>query len=194
MTEIFSELTKDAALQAFLNSNLQPIDGNNEIGGYRWKYHVDAMVEGIVNILSFSSEDMLYHGPTVVLKAGKSDFVRTKHVDTIKTLFPNYRLVTVRDSGHWLHAEFPEEFHNEVEQYNQNAKKIDYFVGVNKNNFMVWFSHDLGVCSEVNTKKDNDIGIEIHPTDINDDTSVDSLFQFISNNTSNLNSTNTIIL
>ena len=35
-----------------------------------------------------------------------------------------------------------EEFHNEVEQYNQNAKKIDYFVGVNKNNIMVWFSHD----------------------------------------------------
>ncbi len=34
-----------------------------------------------------------------------------------------------------------EEFHNEVEQYNQNAKKIDYFVGVNKNNLMVWFSH-----------------------------------------------------
>ena len=117
VTEIFSELTKDAALQAFLNSNLQPIEGNNEIGGYRWKYHVDAMVEGIVNILSFSSEDMLYHGPTVVLKAGKSDFVRTKHVDTIKTLFPNYRLVTVRDSGHWLHAEKPEETASMLHQF-----------------------------------------------------------------------------
>jgi len=103
--EIFSQLTKDSALQAFLSSNLLPIEDIDGIVGYRWKYNVDAIVDGMKNILDFPVGNQIYNGPTVVLKAGNSDFVKTKHVDRIKTLFPNYRLATVRGCGHWLHAE-----------------------------------------------------------------------------------------
>ena len=54
------------------------------------------LVDGVDNILDFPVESQVYDGSTVVLKAGNSDFVKTKHVDRIKSSFPNYTLVAVR--------------------------------------------------------------------------------------------------
>jgi esterase len=53
----------------------------------------------------------------LILKAGKSDFVKTKHVDAIKRLFPVYTLATLRDCGHWLHAEKPLETADAVHRF-----------------------------------------------------------------------------
>ena len=104
---ILDSFTTDPALQAFLSSNLQTKQGVGAIG-YEWKYHVNALVDGIPSILSFPTQNT-FNGPTVVVKAGNSNFVKSRHVEPIKRLFPDYRIVTIRDCGHWLHSEKPAE-------------------------------------------------------------------------------------
>ena len=121
LEKIFCKLTKDTALQAFLSSNLQLTECDDGSKGYIWKYNVDALVDGVINVLDFPVENQVYIGPTLVVKAENSNFVRTKHVDRIKSLFPNYRLATVRKCGHWLHAEKPLETANILCQFIEYA-------------------------------------------------------------------------
>ena len=87
---ILEKFTSDENLQAFLSSNLQPKEG----GGFAWKYHVDPLYDNISSVLSFNPSST-FSGPTVIVKAGSSDFVKTKHVSAIKAVFPDYRFVMI---------------------------------------------------------------------------------------------------
>jgi pimeloyl-ACP methyl ester carboxylesterase len=76
----------------------------------------------ISNILDFPSADIKqFGGPTLVLKAGNSDFVKTKHVPSIQNLFPRYTLATLRGSGHWLHSEKPNETADAIQKFIASA-------------------------------------------------------------------------
>lgn len=122
--KILESFTNDSNLQAFLSSNLQelPCSTTNSItttstsSGFEWKFHVDPLYDGISSILGFTRNNT-YNGPTVVIKAGNSDFVKTKHVNSIQNLFPDYRLVSIKNCGHWLHAEKPVETAEIIAQF-----------------------------------------------------------------------------
>tara|TARA_Y100001958_G_scaffold132580_1_gene102299 strand:- start:11 stop:193 length:183 start_codon:yes stop_codon:yes gene_type:complete len=43
-------------------------------------------------------------------KGEKSDYIRTEHRKLINSLFMRARFATLKDAGHWLHAEKPREF------------------------------------------------------------------------------------
>jgi esterase len=104
--EIIGSFTTDPALTAFLMSNLQQSPDRR---AFMWKYNVEELCSSLSNILDFPNFESQYTRPTLVLKAGKSDFVKTKHVEAIQKHFPVYTLATLRDCGHWLHSEKPSE-------------------------------------------------------------------------------------
>lgn len=108
---IIREHVTEDSMHAFLMSQIQP---SSEGKGFEWKLHVDPLYQGLEPILNFDlgikeSETYPFTGPTLLMKAGKSDFVRTKHIDSIKLLFPSYVMCTIRDASHWLHVEKPKE-------------------------------------------------------------------------------------
>ncbi len=51
-----------------------------------------------------------YAGPTLFLTGGRSDYVRSEYRPAIRALFPHARFVTLKQAGHWLHADDPEGF------------------------------------------------------------------------------------
>jgi esterase len=51
-----------------------------------------------------------YAGPVLVLAGGRSDYIRPEHHALFRARFPAVRFATIRDAGHWLHAEQPEAF------------------------------------------------------------------------------------
>ncbi|SFU50876.1 Pimeloyl-ACP methyl ester carboxylesterase [Pustulibacterium marinum] len=54
-----------------------------------------------------------YDGPTLFLRGDKSEYVMPEDETLIKTHFPNSEIVTIANSGHWLHAENPTDFFQE---------------------------------------------------------------------------------
>ncbi len=50
-----------------------------------------------------------YHGDVFFIHGGASRFVRHSHISTIASFFPNHMLTTIRGSGHWVHAEAPDD-------------------------------------------------------------------------------------
>lgn len=56
-----------------------------------------------------SAVALQYQGDVFFILGGQSKFVRHAHIDTIATYFPNHMLTTIRGSGHWVHAEAPDD-------------------------------------------------------------------------------------
>jgi len=52
--------------------------------------------------------------PTLFLRGALSNYLLDEDLDEIEALFPNYTLETIDGAGHWVHAEKPQEFLEEV--------------------------------------------------------------------------------
>jgi len=55
-----------------------------------------------------------YNGPVLFLKGGNSGYISKQDVPLIKAHFPNAKLMTVKNSGHWLHVENPTDFYEYI--------------------------------------------------------------------------------
>ncbi len=51
-----------------------------------------------------------YAGPTLFVAGARSNYIRADHKPLIRGLFPAARFVTVKDAGHWVHADNPAGF------------------------------------------------------------------------------------
>ena len=52
-----------------------------------------------------------------ILAGGKSGYIKEKEIPIINSHFPNSKIETLENTGHWLHAEKPTEFFNSVTQF-----------------------------------------------------------------------------
>ncbi|SOD96188.1 alpha/beta fold hydrolase [Caenispirillum bisanense] len=93
----------DQMVRLFLLQSLESVDG-----GFRWKLNLPAILDQWTQIADFPVADRTYDGPTLFLSGAKSDYVRPEHEAEIRRLFPQARLETVPDAGHWVHAEQPQ--------------------------------------------------------------------------------------
>lgn len=55
-----------------------------------------------------------YPGPVLVLRGERSGYVQPEHRPAFRTLFPDAHFATLRNAGHWLHADAPEAFNTTV--------------------------------------------------------------------------------
>jgi len=101
----------DPALRAFVLTNFD--SRNNE-----WKIPIATMVEELEQIAGFdltetsttaSTSSSTYEGDVFIINGGQSRFVRHSYMDQIASYFPNHMLTTIRGSGHWVHAEAPDD-------------------------------------------------------------------------------------
>ena len=81
----------------------------DKAGGYVWKMNLPAIHRAYPNILdTVRGESESYDGPTLFVRGGKSRYVQDEDVPVIRRYFPNMRLETVAEAGHWVHAEAPD--------------------------------------------------------------------------------------
>lgn len=98
----------DKKLRQFLLKN---VDRDKE-GKYRWKVNLQALKKNLNLIMDGFSElnpkENQSNIPAIFIRGEKSDYVSDDDLAIIKSYFRNSEIVTIPDSGHWLHAEQPE--------------------------------------------------------------------------------------
>jgi esterase len=102
---LLSEGVQDQATRAFLLQNLR-----FESEEPAWRCGLDEIAAAMADIEGFPDFAARYEGPTLFLLGERSDYVQPEHRPRIRELFPAARFLSLRGTGHWLHAEKPEEF------------------------------------------------------------------------------------
>ena len=96
----------DLALRQFLLKNLE----RTESGAFRWRINLDGIRDNYHEMLKGFDRAGTYTKPTLFIKGANSDYIKDDDLVTLREIFPRAQLVTIPDTGHWVHAEAPQEF------------------------------------------------------------------------------------
>ncbi len=112
---LLADEIEDRAIRGFLLQNLVADDA----GGFRWRCNLSALDDGMADILGFPDETATpaYDGPTLFLAGGDSAYIKREHRPLIQSLFPGARFASLKDAGHWLHADQPRPFMDAVRMF-----------------------------------------------------------------------------
>jgi len=72
------------------------------------------LIKNIEEVGKALSEKSIYHKETLFLRGENSNYIENVDELIIKKQFPNSEIQTIKNAGHWLHAENPKDFYNKV--------------------------------------------------------------------------------
>lgn len=85
--------------------------------GFEFRFNLDIIADRIEEVGKALPEAAIYTGPTLFIRGSRSDYIPDSDLQLIKNHFPNARLDTVPDAGHWVHAEQPEKVFKLVAEF-----------------------------------------------------------------------------
>lgn len=111
--DILSEYIKDEGTRLFLLKNLYRKNKN----GLGLRINLPILSEKIEEVGKALPEDTVFEGDTLFLRGEKSGYIEPMDELFIRKHFPKSRIETISNAGHWLHAENPEEFYDNVKKF-----------------------------------------------------------------------------
>ena len=111
VTGLLSQSIEDPAIVAFLMKNLT----RNTDGTFRWKMNLPAIAEHYQSLLlAPDRKTEIFSGPTLFIRGAQSSYVPVGIDAYIRTQFPQARVITIEEAGHWVHADQPDELMNHI--------------------------------------------------------------------------------
>ena len=111
--EVLSVYIKNMGVRLFLLKNLYWID-KGELG---LRINLPILIKNIEEVGNSLSEDLKFNGDTLFLRGANSNYIILEDEFLINKHFPNSNIETISNAGHWLHAENPTDFYNEVQNF-----------------------------------------------------------------------------
>ena len=100
----------DKRIRLFLMKNIYRDKDHN----FNWRFNINVLLEKVNNISGIEFLKGKVLTPTYFIKGGNSNYINSSDEDIIKEHFSNFKISTIDNAGHWLHAEYPEDFYNNV--------------------------------------------------------------------------------
>jgi len=107
---VLSETYEDKGMRLFLLKNLY----RKENKEFAWRFNIDVLLEKVSNIQEADFVQGVCKIPTHFIRGGNSNYITSEDELTINKHFSDFSIATIEGVGHWLHAENPERFYNEV--------------------------------------------------------------------------------
>ncbi len=116
LDESLSHHIADKRIRQFLLKSIKRADD----GGFQWQLNVEALSQNLSSIMGpvlHEDKDEPIAIPTLFLKGKKSNYVYPEGEEQLKALFTNYQVKAIRNAGHWVHAENPQDLLSEIHQF-----------------------------------------------------------------------------
>jgi len=107
---VLSSTFEDKGMRLFLLKNLY----RNENKEFAWRFNIEALLEKVNNIQEADFIKGICKIPTHFIRGGNSNYITTQDELIINKHFSDFSIATIDGAGHWLHAEKPERFYDEV--------------------------------------------------------------------------------
>ncbi len=111
--EMLEKEVEDRTERLFLLKNL---DRDPE-GRFTWKPNLEGLAYHYEEIWTGLRPGRKYAGPALFIRGGRSVTVSDERISDIRRMFPEARIETIEEAGHWIHAMHPEEFVRLVEDF-----------------------------------------------------------------------------
>jgi pimeloyl-ACP methyl ester carboxylesterase len=94
-------------------------EGVGADGGWRWRLNLELLGRDLGELRGFPEPPpgARYDGPVLWIAGANSHYVLPEDRARMEELFPNTRLVRVKNAGHWVHSEQPEVFLETVRRF-----------------------------------------------------------------------------
>ena len=110
LEDALSLFVDDIGVRLFLLKNLY----RKENDEFVWRFNIPVLLDKVKNIQDDSFVVGTCKIPTFFIKGGDSDYIQIEDERKIYKHFINCSIATLDGAGHWVHAEQPERFYNEV--------------------------------------------------------------------------------
>ncbi len=107
--EILKQYIDSDGVRQFLLKNLYW----KEKGQLAWRMNLSVLEREMENILSVLPEKEVML-PTLFIRGELSNYILDEDTEQLEDQFPDSEIVTIKNAGHWVHAEAPEEFVDSV--------------------------------------------------------------------------------
>jgi len=108
--DILSTYIKDTGTKQFLLKNIFWKDD----GIMDWRFNLNVIAEQIENMGESIQTELPCEVPTLFIRGEKSLYIEDSDLSSIKDIFPRSYVETIKDAGHWVHAEQPQAFFKAV--------------------------------------------------------------------------------
>lgn len=98
-------------VRLFLSKNLYRQEDNS----FAWRMNFPAIETNIAEVGKETTGTVPFLKPTLFIRGGNSRYIKPeKDTEPILKLFPEAKIETIPNAGHWVHAEAPEPFYKLV--------------------------------------------------------------------------------
>lgn len=111
--KVLSEYVSDFGTRQFLLKNLYWV----EKGQLGLRINLEVLKSEVGEIGEPLPAHATFDKDTLFLRGDRSEYIGVDDENIIKRHFPNSEIVTIANSGHWLHAENPKDFFEAVERF-----------------------------------------------------------------------------
>jgi esterase len=111
--EIMKAFEPELGVRQFLLKNLY----RNEQNGFSWRMNFDVIKNKIENIGEALNAGAKITKPTLFVRGSNSKYIQEKDIELIHSIFTDVRIATIEGSGHWVQAEKPKEFLEEIKKF-----------------------------------------------------------------------------
>lgn len=88
-----------------------------EKGQLDFRFNLAALTENNSEVGKALPSFTSFEGDVLFLAGGNSDYITSAEEPLIRAHFPNSQIVSIPNAGHWLHAENPKGFYEEVTKF-----------------------------------------------------------------------------
>ncbi|MFT6899814.1 MAG: esterase, partial [Paraglaciecola sp.] len=110
--QAMSVYIEEAGVRQFLLKSLYQQDGQ-----WQWRFNLPLLQRDYPLLSQAIHSHAPYPGPVLFLKGELSDYLASEYRNQVLALFPNSRVKTISNSGHWLHAQQPKVCARHIETF-----------------------------------------------------------------------------
>lgn len=111
--EFLKPYIKDASVRMFLMKSVNRL----ESGKYVFKFNAKSLTENYVDLIKNHLPEKTFNGDALFIGGSKSNYITEADTPQIHHYFPKAKIIKIKDAGHWLHAEKPNEFFVETLEF-----------------------------------------------------------------------------
>ncbi len=108
-----AEKIQEYAVRQLLLKNVSRDDS----GAFKWNIDISSIHRNYENVNAEVVCERPFTKPALFLRGEKSHYILDQDLQGIQTMFPQARFVTVEGVGHWVHAEAPQKFAEQVMEF-----------------------------------------------------------------------------